>query len=524
MVQDSELMVLLVQPPLRDRFSNYQGTMICLDSQCEAISRESDQGMTSRANANNLAYVMYTSGSTGTPKGTCIEHRSVVRLVRDTNYVELGPNDVLLQLAPISFDASTFELWGSLLNGGKLAIFPPHLPSYDELGRFIREQKITTLWLTAALFHQMVDHQLDALRGVRQLLAGGDVLSAAHVKQVLAKLDGNQRLINGYGPTENTTFTCCHVMRGGSQFGRSVPIGRPISNTYVYILDQHQQPVPTGVAGEMTIGGDGLARSYWNRDDLNAEKFIADPFVDDPDVRLFRTGDRARFLSDGTIEFLGRLDHQVKIGGFRVELAEIEATLLQEPRIAEALVVARENEPGEKQLVAYVVASDDPAPSSFELRRFLLRKLPKYMLPSAFVPMDRMPVNANGKADRSALPRPPARPPLEQPFVRPYTHHQRQIAEIWQELLHKDPVSIDDNFFDLGGSSLCLITAQNRLRQTLNREISIVDLFEHSTVRGLAEFLSKDEPPADSTSNGRRRGERRRASVGSRASRTERPK
>jgi len=322
--------------------------------------------------------VIYTSGSTGRPKGVGVVHRGVVRLVKETNYAELTENDIVLQFAPISFDASTFEIWGCLLNGAKLVVFPPYTPSLKEFGQVLKQYQITTLWLTSDLFQQMVEGHIESLSGVKQLLAGGDILSVPHVKKVLKELPGC-RLINGYGPTENTTFTCCYQMTTPEQVGNSVSIGRPIANTQVYLLDRHLNPVPIGVPGELHIGGDGLARGYFNDSELSAEKFIPNPFSpvlsevegDEPGARLYKTGDLARYLPDGNIEFLGRLDHQVKIRGFRIELGEIEAVLGEHPALREAVVMAREDEPCEKRLVAYVVSNQEPAPSISELQRFL---------------------------------------------------------------------------------------------------------------------------------------------------------
>ncbi|HYX25073.1 MAG TPA: amino acid adenylation domain-containing protein, partial [Thermoanaerobaculia bacterium] len=306
----------------------------------------------------SLAYVIYTSGSTGRPKGVAVPHRAVTRLVRETAYADFGPGQVFLQFAPVSFDASTLEIWGALLNGSRLALMPAHALSLEELGRALAHYGVTTLWLTAGLFHQFVEHHVELLRPVRQLLAGGDALSAPHVRRVLRELPGT-RLINGYGPTENTTFTCCHPMQGPVPVGSSVPLGRAINNTSVHLLDAHGQPVPIGVAGELCTGGDGLARGYLGRPELTAERFVPDPFGgacgERPGSRLYRTGDLARHLADGRIEFLGRIDHQVKIRGFRIELGEVESRLGEHPAVLENVVLAREDVAGDRRLVAYVV-------------------------------------------------------------------------------------------------------------------------------------------------------------------------
>ena len=320
------------------------------------FSDEADTNPENNVQPKDLAYIMYTSGSTGTPKGVAIPHRAVVRLVKETDYASFSPNETFLQLAPISFDASTFEIWGPLLNGGKLVVMSPALPTLEEIGRAIRDHGVTTLWLTAGLFNAMVDERLDDLRPLRQLLAGGDVLSVSHVRKALNALK-NTRLINGYGPTESTTFACCHTIDANAPLESAIPIGKPIANTTAYILDSNLQPVPIGASGELCIGGDGLARGYWRREELTAEKFVADPFSREPGARLYKTGDLARWRSDGVIEFLGRVDNQIKLRGFRIEPGEIEFALKQQPGVRDSVVIAREDLPGEKHLVAYVVGS-----------------------------------------------------------------------------------------------------------------------------------------------------------------------
>jgi amino acid adenylation domain-containing protein len=304
---------------------------------------------------DNLFYVMPTSGSTGAPKGVSVTHRGVLRLVVNPNYMDITASDTFIQFAPIAFDASTFEIWAPLLNGARLVIFPPYMPSLDELGHAIQQSGASIVWLTASLFRQMIDSQIHQLRGVRQLLSGGDVLSPAHVRKAAAELR-DTRVVNCYGPTENTTFTTTFPVPPGGNFGDSVPIGRPVSGTSVYVLDPYLNLVPAGVPGELYIGGDGLARGYWRREQLTSERFVDSPFG--PGRLLYRTGDNVRWRADGTLEFLGRFDDQVKIRGFRVEPGEVQCVLSEHPAVAEAVVVAREDTPGDKRLVAYVVPRD----------------------------------------------------------------------------------------------------------------------------------------------------------------------
>lgn len=357
MADDARLSVIITHEHLVQRLPACQAERLCIDTDWRQLARHSTENPVCPVTAEHLAYVMYTSGSTGIPKGASITHRSVVRLVKETNYAGLTAAEVFLQYAPISFDAATLELWGSLLNGGVLVVPPPHNLSLSELGEMVREHGVTILWLTAGLFHLMVDECLEDLRTVRQLLSGGDVLSVPHVTRVLATLKGCT-LINGYGPTENTTFTCCYPMTSVEQIGASVPIGRPIANTSVYILDRHLQPAPVGVPGELYTGGDGLARDYHNRPGLTAEKFIRNPFGEG---RLYRTGDLVRYLPDGNIEFLGRIDNQVKVRGFRIELGEIEAVLERHPAVQQAVVLALADQDGDKRLAAYLTLSPEVA-------------------------------------------------------------------------------------------------------------------------------------------------------------------
>ncbi|GER90174.1 hypothetical protein KDW_43360 [Dictyobacter vulcani] len=367
MLQDTRLSLLLTQQRIAESLPTHDIQMVCIDTEW-VYTPQGDVVLAGPANhtvQDNLAYVMYTSGSTGTPKGVSVSHKNVVRLVKETTFAQMDEHDTFLQLAPVSFDASTLEIWGSLLNGGHLVLFPTARPSLEELGRVLREQQISVLWLTAGLFHQMVEQQLDALGGVRQLLAGGDALDPGHVQRVLSTCP-DATLINGYGPTENTTFTCCYPMHAGQELNSSVPIGFPIANTSVYLLDQRMQPVPVGVPGELYTGGDGLARGYANRPGLTAERFVPDPFSQEPGARLYRTGDLARYRADGALEFLGRVDTQVKVRGYRIELGEIESVLRQYAGVREAVVQAREDVPGDKRLVAYVVADPEQQVSAQE--------------------------------------------------------------------------------------------------------------------------------------------------------------
>ena len=491
MLADTGTSLLLTQQRLVDDLPEFGGQVLCLDRDWKEIAEAPSHDPAGGAMANTLAYVIYTSGSTGRPKGTCVEHRAVVRLVKNTNYVELGPDEVVLQFAPISFDASTFEIWGSLLNGGRLVVFPPKTPAIHELGAFIRDHEISTLWLTAALFAQMIDLEPESLRGVRQLLAGGEALSVPHVVRALEML-GDRTLINGYGPTENTTFTCCYRMTRNTRIGRTVPIGIPIANTQVYILDDRMKPVPPGMTGELYIGGDGLARGYLNRPELTEDRFVPSPFSDDPAAHLYATGDQARYLTDGNIEFLGRLDHQVKIRGFRIELGEIETVLAERPEVSQVVAQVREDVPGDRRLVAYIVAEAGSDFTLSDLRRHVKERLPDYMVPSAIVMLESLPLTPNGKVDRRALPVPElSREDLEEDYVAPRTALEEQLVEMWSELIGSDRIGVHDNFFALGGHSLLATQIVSRIRDAFSVVLPVDDLFNSPTIAGIAERLEQ---------------------------------
>jgi aspartate racemase len=423
-----------------------------------------------------------------------VEHRAVIRLVQGATYARFAEDEVFLQLAPLSFDASTFELWGALLNGARLVVAPAEPPSLIELGRLLRREGVTTLWLTAELFHQMVDEQLEDLRGLRQLLAGGDVLSVAHVERMRQAVP-SCRLINGYGPTENTTFTTCHPVQPGDRSSGSVPIGRPISNTRVYVLDEHLQPVPIGVRGELYAGGDGVARGYLDRPDLTAERFVPDPFSGEPGARLYRTGDLARWRADGSLEFLGRLDHQVKVRGYRIELGEIEAVLARHPAVGRVVVLLLQDARRDPRLVAYVVAQQAGGGlRDGELQEFLQQRLPDYMVPSTFVLLDSIPVTPTGKVDRLALPAPDSVGIDAVSYVAPRSPVESVLAEIWEELLHLERVGVHDNFFALGGHSLKATQVISHVRARLGVELPLSAVFEAPTVAGLAALAEAAGP------------------------------
>jgi amino acid adenylation domain-containing protein len=489
MLEDARVSVLLTEECFRKQFADNDLRFVYMDSNAAVIAEDNSESPISSSGPDSLAYVMYTSGSTGRPKGVEIRHRGVLRLLFGVDYVELNEEKSILQMAPISFDASTFELWGALLHGGRSVLFPDRVPTVSTLGSALRTHSITTLWLTSSLYNMVIEEAPEILSSVQQLLIGGEALSLNHVRRGLSLLPFTQ-IINGYGPTESTTFTCCYpVPRPFDDSLRSVPIGMPISNTEVCILDRNLQPVPVGVPGELSIGGAGLARGYLNRPELTTEKFVPHPFSAEPGARLYKTGDLVRYLADGNIEFLGRMDGQVKLRGFRVEPEEIEAVLREHPAVGQTAVLAREMTPGDKRLIAYIVPASEFVPTAPELQAFLRKKLPDYMVPAVFVNMESFPLTPNGKIDRRALPAPSDGRECVAEVIAPTNDVERQLVQIWEEELGVRPISIRDNFFDLGGHSLLAVRVFARMEQSLGVRLPLAELFHSATVEGLAKVI-----------------------------------
>jgi amino acid adenylation domain-containing protein len=499
MLADTRSKVILTQQQLQPRVPQDIPHIICLDDEIPDNYAHSDTDPPVTRRGTDLAYIMFTSGSTGQPKGITIRHRSIVRLVKGSNFATLTDDQTFLQLAPISFDAATLEIWGALLNGAKLVIMPPQPPTLGQLAREITRNKVSVLWLTAGLFHQMVDTHPEALLSVRQLLAGGDVLQVDYVNRLLAEMPEGHRLINGYGPTENTTFTCCHVMPAGTHIEGTVPIGRPVSNTQVYVLNSYLSPVPVGVPGELFVGGAGLARDYLNQPALTEFSFIPNPFTDVPGERLYKTGDRVRWRPDGTLEFLGRQDNQVKIRGFRVEPGEVEAVLTRYPGVAGALVLPFQRTNTEQFLAAYLLvrnsAEDAVASLPAELADYARQHLPDYMVPVVFEVVPEYPLTPNGKIDRDALPVPViGRKNADREYVEPASDVEKVLANLWRELLGVNQVGIDDNFFALGGHSLLATQLMARIQRIFRIEPSLASFFSEPTITGLIRTLTQQEP------------------------------
>lgn len=508
MLQDAQARVILTQTDLLRKLPAQGINVIRVDSDRQAIAQRSKDNPASRATPANLAYVIYTSGSTGIPKGVLITHENVGRLFEATKPLfQFNEHDVWTLFHSYAFDFSVWEFWGAFLYGGRLVVVPFETSrSPAELYALLCREKVTVLNQTPSAFRQLMWAQEDLERSgwnlsLRFIIFGGEALDVQRLRPWFERYGHERpRLVNMYGITETTVHVTHRSLEtSDARIARPTPIGVPIEDLQVYLLDAYLNPVPIGVPGELFVGGDGLARGYLNRPELTAERFVPDPFGHKPGSRLYRTGDQGRYRPDGTIEFLGRTDHQVKLRGFRVEPGEIEAQLASHPSIREAAVVAREDSPGDVRLVAYVVADEGTASIPGELRVFLKEKLPDFMVPASFVFMNALPLTPNGKLDRRGLPH-PDRLTAESEVAgsAPQTELERAIAAIWQEMLHLERVSVHDNFFDLGGNSLLMTRVHGKLKELGLKELSMVALFQFPTISALAGFLAQersDTPP-----------------------------
>ncbi|NET65458.1 MAG: amino acid adenylation domain-containing protein [Moorea sp. SIO1G6] len=490
MVEDAQLSIILTQEKWQHHLSDTKASVICLDTDSEIINQQSQQMPENQVTANQLAYVIYTSGSTGQPKGVTIPHQGLLNLVFwHQRTFEVKSSDRVSQIAGVAFDASVEEIWPCLSAGACLHLVNSEtILSPEALRDWLVSKKITISFVPTPLLENLCSLEWPLEAELRIVFTGGDKLR----QYPSATLPF--RVFNIYGPTENTVATTSGLVVSGQGGSITPPIGKPISNTKVYILDRNLQPVPIGVAGELHIGGDGLAIGYHNRPELTAEKFIVNPFDKSQATRLYKTGDLGRYLPDGNIEFIGRIDHQVKIRGYRIETGEIEATLTQHNTVKETVVLATEDNSGNKSIVAYIVLeSETPEVSETEqidkVKQYLKGQLPEYMIPSRFIPLSQLPLTPNGKVDRKALPAPDLAISASTEFVAPETETQKVLAEIWAEVLGIEQVGIHDNFFDLGGHSLKATQVVSRCRQAFGNELTLQRLLESPTIAGIAKNI-----------------------------------
>jgi len=493
MLEEAGVRVVLAQQRWLDNIPSYGGDVVCLDTQwAERMGHLSTDNLGDYPSVDNLAYTIFTSGSTGKPKAAMNAHRGIVnRLQWMQEAYQLTAADRVLQKTPFTFDVSVWEFFWPLLNGARLVV--ARLGGHQDaayLVKLIREQQITTVHFVPSMLQFFVEQQgVESCRSLRQVICSGEALRYELQERFFSRL--NAKLHNLYGPTEaavDVTYWECDRVSDDP----IVPIGRPIANLQMYVLDREMQPVPLGVAGELYIGGVGVGRGYLNRADLTGERFVPNPFSADAGARLYRTGDLGRYLFDGTIEFLGRVDYQVKIRGNRIELGEIEAALIEHEEITDTVVVSREDEPGAQRLVAYVVPRNGHAPSVTELRQHLQQRVPDYMVPSAFVALESLPLTSSGKVDRRSLPRPDGmRPDLDMAFVAPTDPIEETLASIWREVLGLERVGIYDDFFVSGGHSLLAAQVISRIQREFGVDLALRDFFSAPNISSLAERITE---------------------------------
>ncbi|MBF2061118.1 non-ribosomal peptide synthetase [Fischerella thermalis] len=513
MLEDAQVSVLLTSVELAAQLPEHRAKVVCLDADWEKINKQSIDNPINKASTENLAYVIYTSGSTGRPKGVQIPHSAVVNFLSTMRQTPgLTQDDILLSVTTLSFDIAALELYLPLIVGARLIIVSREIASDGiQLSKQLDLHQANVMQATPATWRLLLGA---GWQGSKQLkiLCGGETLNRSVADQLLER---SKQVWNLYGPTETTIWSAVQIVENKTEQTDSiVSIGRPIANTQFYVLDQHQHLVPIGVPGELYIGGAGVARGYLNRPELTAEKFIPNPFHKEAGGRLYKTGDLVRLRSDSSIEFLGRIDNQVKLRGFRIELGEIEALLNQYPGVETSIALIREDEPGSQRLVAYVLPQPNQTLTIPELRHFLKSKLPNYMVPTAFVTLEALPLTPNGKVDRKALPAPDqTRPELETTYQPPQNEIEQTIANIWQEVLHVKEVGIYDNFFELGGQSLLLVQVHSKLQKILPRDLSLVEMFQYPTISSLAKYLNQEQNQPAALTKDSYRTEVRTASI-----------
>ena len=483
----SGVSLLLTTRALAAEYMDSAVRVICLDD--KVIEEMAKENLPRFSGEESLAYVIYTSGSTGQPKGVAVEHRGVIRLFSDPNFLNLEQSDLVAQTLNVCFDASVLEIWGALLNGARLVILDSEtILSPARFQHALKRYGITALMTTTAYFNLIARHSPSAFSRLRYVVFGGEAADPRAVSAVL-KYGPPKHLFNAYGPTEASVVATCLDIREIPEGSGPIPIGHPLTNTAIYFLDSDLCPVPIGEPGELCIGGAAVARGYLDAPDLNAQRFIKNPFSSQPGARLYRSGDLARWLTDGTIELIGRLDAQLKIRGFRIEPGEIEAVLKEHPAIDDALVMARPNQSGENRLIAYA-AGDTSRLKVEKLRTLLKSKLPGYMLPSAIVTLEKLPLNLNGKVDRQALPYPSVK--RANPFIGPQNTLEAQLAAIWEGAMGIESIGVTDNFFELGGDSLVAAKLFAEIEKVLGQKLPLTTLFQAPTIEKLATTLIQE--------------------------------
>jgi amino acid adenylation domain-containing protein len=499
MLDDTKAQLLLTMTSLRENLPARHPQVICIDQEWESIALESRDNIMAGTSADSLAYIIYTSGSTGNPKGVQVTHYNVIRLLQATRpWYGFDERDVWSLFHSYAFDVSVWELWGALLYGGRLAVASYGVSrSPERFYELLIRENATILSQTPSAFRKLIQAEEKVgtvVSTLRLVIFGGEMLELQSLKPWFDRHgDKRPQLVNMYGITETTVHSTYRPISEDDLIRMSgSPIGRAIPDLQIYILDQQMEPVPTGAPGEMYVGGAGLARGYLQRSELSAQRFVADPFNKDSGGRLYKSGDLARYLANGDIEYLGRIDHQVKIRGFRIELGEIEMALNTYRAVRESVALVREDTHGEKRLVAYLVSQAGQTITAGELRRFLEKKLPDYMMPAAFVMLDAMPLTPNGKIDRKALPEPSrSRPELAESYRAPRDQIEELLAGVWAEALKLERIGVDDNFFDLGGNSFLLLRVQNKLEEAFKIQLPIVEMFENPTISSLTKLISK---------------------------------
>lgn len=503
MLADSETPLVLTQPGLLSEVTDFDAEVVNLDADWKQFADESRENVRSSVEPGNLAYVIYTSGSTGKPRGVLLTHGGLVNHnVAAAKLFDITPADRMAQFASISFDIAIEEIFPTWISGGTLVVREENASlAVGDFLRWVDENRVSSLDLPTAYWHELVrelsESSLKLPKSLRLIVVGGEKANSGALISWRRMAGPRVRWVNTYGPTETSVIVTSYEPKASDEIPGVLPIGRPIANTKIHILNKSLQPLPIGIAGDLYVSGPGLARGYLNRPEITAEKFVVDRFSDEPGARMYKTGDLARYLPNGEIEFAGRTDDQVKIRGYRIELEEIEAVLGSHPGVHEVVVIARENSSGEKSLVAYLVPSREQVPTATELRSYLKKKLPAYMVPAAVVLLESMPKTPNGKVDKRALPAPKAADfAATQEYVAPTSELESKLASIWELVLDKRPVGIRDNFFELGGHSLLAARLMHRIEQQLGQRLPLASLLQAPTIEELAKLLTQDAYPS----------------------------